>query len=221
MSYKYDLFISHASEDKDFVRPLAEALRAQRLAVWFDEFELKPGRGVTRNKIDKRSVIISLWSCCIQSDVLWQVLATLGTRRSCPTHPLPGRSLQLSPYGTKLDILTWHLFSPSLANIISILSHEDPDRAATEVLRVLRPRPTAVEVAGVTSLSSLVFRRRFSPMTGGLTRLLGPLLPLARAPFRRLAHGGGGAFLCPRKGTPLKRKGNELRGPSSGTAPGN
>jgi len=52
MSYKYDLFISHASEDKDFVRPLAEALRAQRLAVWFDEFELKPGMGL-RTSIDQ------------------------------------------------------------------------------------------------------------------------------------------------------------------------
>ena len=52
MSHKWDLFISHASEDKDFVRPLAESLRAHRLAVWFDEFELKPGMGL-RESIDQ------------------------------------------------------------------------------------------------------------------------------------------------------------------------
>ena len=39
----YDVFISHASEDKDgFVRPLAEALQKHRVEVWYDEFSLAP-----------------------------------------------------------------------------------------------------------------------------------------------------------------------------------
>ena len=38
---KYEIFISHASEDKDdFVRPLAQALVEEGLSVWYDEFEL-------------------------------------------------------------------------------------------------------------------------------------------------------------------------------------
>ena len=49
----YDVFISHASEDKDeLVRPLAYALLAEGLSVWFDEFELKIGDSL-RRKIDK------------------------------------------------------------------------------------------------------------------------------------------------------------------------
>lgn len=49
---EYDVFISHASEDKDeVVRPLAQALRAGSLKVWFDEFELKIGDSL-RRKID-------------------------------------------------------------------------------------------------------------------------------------------------------------------------
>jgi TIR domain/Domain of unknown function (DUF1883) len=49
---EYDVFISHASEDKaDVVRPLAEALRARGLVVWFDEFELRIGDSL-RRKID-------------------------------------------------------------------------------------------------------------------------------------------------------------------------
>ena len=48
----YDLFICHASEDKDdFVRPLAENLRANHLDVWYDEFSLIPGRSI-RQAID-------------------------------------------------------------------------------------------------------------------------------------------------------------------------
>ncbi len=50
---KYDVFISHASEDKDeVVRPLANALKDLGLVVWYDEFELKIGDSL-RRKIDK------------------------------------------------------------------------------------------------------------------------------------------------------------------------
>ena len=50
---EYDVFISHASEDKDaVVRPLAEALRQEKLRVWYDEFELRIGDSL-RRKIDQ------------------------------------------------------------------------------------------------------------------------------------------------------------------------
>lgn len=50
---EYDVFISHASEDKDAVaRPLAEALRNNGLSIWYDEFELRIGDSL-RRKIDK------------------------------------------------------------------------------------------------------------------------------------------------------------------------
>jgi hypothetical protein len=49
----YDVFISHASEDKDdFVRPFATLLRDKGLVVWYDEFELKIGDKL-RRKIDE------------------------------------------------------------------------------------------------------------------------------------------------------------------------
>ncbi|ENX37597.1 toll/interleukin-1 receptor domain-containing protein [Acinetobacter courvalinii] len=49
---EYDLFISHASEDKeDFVRPLAETLQHLGIKVWYDEFTLKVGDSL-RRKID-------------------------------------------------------------------------------------------------------------------------------------------------------------------------
>jgi len=48
----YDVFISHASEDKDaVVRPLAHALSHGGLKVWYDEFELRIGDSL-RRKID-------------------------------------------------------------------------------------------------------------------------------------------------------------------------
>src|ERR1044072_7247672 len=49
----FDLFICHASEDKDdFVRPLAQALQDEHVEVWFDEFTLTLGDSI-RRAIDK------------------------------------------------------------------------------------------------------------------------------------------------------------------------
>ena len=49
----WDVFICHASEDKaSFVRPLAKALEAEGLRVWYDEFTLRVGDGLRRS-IDK------------------------------------------------------------------------------------------------------------------------------------------------------------------------
>lgn len=48
----FDVFVCHASEDKDtIVRPLAHALQERGLEVWYDEFELRIGDSL-RRKID-------------------------------------------------------------------------------------------------------------------------------------------------------------------------
>ncbi len=50
---QWDVFISHASEDKDgFVCPLATALSASGLLVWYDEATLRIG-DILRRKIDE------------------------------------------------------------------------------------------------------------------------------------------------------------------------
>lgn len=49
----WDVFISHASEDKEtLVRPLAELLTKLGVKVWYDEFTLRVGDSLTRS-IDK------------------------------------------------------------------------------------------------------------------------------------------------------------------------
>jgi hypothetical protein len=52
-SDEYDLFISHATEDKPgIVRALVEALQQRSVNVWYDEFELRIGDSL-RRKIDQ------------------------------------------------------------------------------------------------------------------------------------------------------------------------
>jgi len=46
----YDIFVSHASEDKKgFVRPLVSALSARNIKIWYDEFEIKIGMSLRRS----------------------------------------------------------------------------------------------------------------------------------------------------------------------------
>src|SRR5882724_7696240 len=47
-----DVFISHAHEDKEVARPLAEALRQRGLTVWYDEYVLRLGDSL-REVIDR------------------------------------------------------------------------------------------------------------------------------------------------------------------------
>ncbi len=45
--FLYDVFLSHSSQDKGTVRPLAERLRKEGgLRVWLDETEIKPGDSI-------------------------------------------------------------------------------------------------------------------------------------------------------------------------------
>ncbi|MGL1937222.1 MAG: toll/interleukin-1 receptor domain-containing protein [Fibrobacterales bacterium] len=46
----YDVFVSHASEDKEgFVKPLVEALTSKGYEVWYDEYTLKIGDSLRRS----------------------------------------------------------------------------------------------------------------------------------------------------------------------------
>jgi hypothetical protein len=49
-SKPWDVFISHASEDKEqLVRPLADALKDYGIKVWYDSFNLRPGLSLGRS----------------------------------------------------------------------------------------------------------------------------------------------------------------------------
>lgn len=45
-AFSYDVFLSYSSKDREVVRDIAERLGNDKLNVWFDEWELKPGDSV-------------------------------------------------------------------------------------------------------------------------------------------------------------------------------
>lgn len=45
-AFTHDVFLSYSAMDKEVFRALAAKLKADRLRVWFDEWEIRPGDNV-------------------------------------------------------------------------------------------------------------------------------------------------------------------------------
>jgi hypothetical protein len=121
---KWDVFICHASEDKEgFVRPLATALQASGLSVWYDEFTLKIGDSL-RQKIDE-GLANSRYGIVVLSSSFFA--------KNWPQHELDGLlSKEVVGTRTKVILPVWHSISfeevhknsPMLSGRVAAKSHE-------------------------------------------------------------------------------------------------
>ena len=116
-SREYDVFISHASEDKDVVvRPLAIALQDNGLSVWYDEFELKIGDSL-RRKIDVGLAKSNFGVVVISRDFI---------KKGWPNYELDGLMTR-TVSGEQILLPIWHNitkqevvdYSPSLADKVA------------------------------------------------------------------------------------------------------
>ena len=133
----FDVFISHASEDKDsIVRSLANELMAQGLKVWYDEFTLRIGDSL-RQKIDRGLA---------KSRVGLVVLSPSFVSKGWTNYELDG-IVTRTVSGEQILLPIWHNitkqkvidFSPSLADKVarSTATHTVQEIAA-EIAELLR-----------------------------------------------------------------------------------
>ncbi len=132
----WDIFICHASEDKeDFVRPLAEALRESPLKVWYDEFSLTLGDSLRRS-ID-RGLKESRFGVFVLSPSFFE--------KQWPQLELDGLA-QREIGGEKAILPIWHnvnrenvmRYSPILADRVAIETNRGLDIIIKEVLRAIQ-----------------------------------------------------------------------------------
>jgi hypothetical protein len=134
----YDVFISHASEDKDeVVRPLAHALLELGVSVWYDEFVLGIGDKL-RRKID---------AGLRQSRFGVVVLSPAFFSKGWPQYELDGLVTREVAGGGQVILPIWHKvgqaevmdYSPSLAGTLArstgSVSIEDLAAEIAEVTR--------------------------------------------------------------------------------------
>ncbi|MDA3903733.1 MAG: toll/interleukin-1 receptor domain-containing protein [Desulfuromusa sp.] len=142
----YDVFISHASEDKDeFVRGLAEALRAKNVAVWYDEFSLKPGdslrRSIDHGLSKSRFGIVVLSKAFIGK--MWPEweLDGLVQRQNNSKEPV------LLPVWLGLSYEEVLGFSPPLADKFAIRAENGIANVVQKLLTVIKPQGSSLVVA--------------------------------------------------------------------------
>ncbi len=133
---EFDAFISHASEDKASVaRPLALALQARGLSVWYDELELRVGDSL-RRKIDE-GIRRSSFGVVVLSKPFFE--------KGWPQYELDGL-VTLSVTGKQILLPIWHEitatdvieFSPSLADRVALdTSKQDLETIANEIASVI------------------------------------------------------------------------------------
>ncbi len=135
---EFDVFISHATEDKGgVVRPLAHALREKGLSVWYDEFELRIGDSL-RRKID---------AGIARSSFGVVVLSAAFFAKDWPQYELDGL-VTMAVSGKQILLPLWHGvskdevigFSPSLADRVALRTSDYTiEDIATEITAVVRP----------------------------------------------------------------------------------
>jgi hypothetical protein len=117
---EFDLFLSHASEDKDFTRPLAEALSQRGVRVWFDETAIRIGDSL-RESID-RGLTRSRFGVVVFSHSFFAKSWTNYELNGLVTRELQGRKVILPVWHPGLSFDDLASYSPSLADKKALLA---------------------------------------------------------------------------------------------------
>lgn len=138
LATEYDLFISHASEDKDdFVRPLAETLENLGVKVWYDEFALKVGDSL-RKSID-HGLVKSRFGTVILSSSFCSKNWPQYELDSMVAREMDGHKMILPIWHkvTKTDVIN---FSPALADKVALnTSMSSIEEIAGQLAEVILP----------------------------------------------------------------------------------
>ena len=138
---EWDVFISHASEDKEsFVSLLARRLQEQGLRVWFDEFTLTIGDSLRRS-IDRGLARSRYGIVVISPDFL---------KKEWPQKELDGLVAREID-GVKVILPVWHnigaaeigAYSPMLADRLAVSSSKGLDHVTDQLLKAIRLSPSA------------------------------------------------------------------------------
>jgi len=142
----YDVFISHASEDKEaFVRSLADALRDEHIEVWYDEFSLNVGDSLTqainRGLAQSRfGVIVLSPSFFSKNWTEWEFNGLVARQNS-------GRERVILPIWHNVDRDEVLAYSPPLADITALSSELDMSEIVRRLASVIHPEGSTLVVA--------------------------------------------------------------------------
>jgi len=133
--FKWDAFISHASEDKkDVAIPLTEALESKGLKIWLDKDELSVGsslrRGIDEGLANSRFGIVILSKHFFNKEWPKKELDALVARDD-------GREKVILPVWHKISFLDIKKYSPLLADKLAVSTDRGIEFVVEELIKVL------------------------------------------------------------------------------------
>jgi TIR domain-containing protein len=133
----WDAFVSHATEDKEaFARPLAEALRARGLSIWYDEFTLTVGDSLRRS-ID-RGLARSQFGVVVLSPNFFSKEWPQKELDGLVAREVDGKKVIL-PVWHNIDVEGIRRFSPMLADRVAVSSRNGLQAVVNALIAGMRP----------------------------------------------------------------------------------
>lgn len=146
VGFDFDVFISHASEDKDtFVRPLVDALTHESLAVWYDETELVPGCSLIETV--ERGLSRSRFGVLVLSHAFFAKRWPRKELNALATRELATGESVLLPVWLDVSEADVRGYAPLLADRFAIRGDRGIDYTAARIRSVIRPERSPVTIA--------------------------------------------------------------------------
>jgi hypothetical protein len=141
----YDVFVSHASEDKELVRALVRALETANVAVWYDESELRLGDSL-RQSID-RGLSKSRHGVVILSRAFFAKRWPQWELNGLAARHMSGEERVILPVWHGIDNRDILAFSPSLADLVAVSTDLGVPAVCQAIVRIVRPQESPIVVA--------------------------------------------------------------------------
>ena len=143
---QHDVFISHASEDKDtFVRELATRLVENHIDVWYDEFSLTVGdslqTSINKGLASSRFGIVILSPNFIEKPWTQRELQGLVARQ------ILGKNKVILPIWHNVSAQDVMAFSPPLADTFALGSENGIEALIHDLMKVLKPDGSPLLIA--------------------------------------------------------------------------
>jgi len=170
---EYDVFISHASEDKDEVaRPLAQRLEQLGLRVWLDECQLTVGdslrRSIDRGLGESRFGVVVLSPAFFRKEWPNKELDGLVARDE-------GQEKVILPVWYQVTATEIRRFSPILADRLAVSTERGIDEVARSILEAVNTSSQqlkSVHTSAAEHESELIKRLRTQMLTAPTSREL-------------------------------------------------
>lgn len=161
--FDYDLFVSHASEDKaGFVRDLVARLEERGLHVWFDEAVLQVGDGLVQSIDD--GLRRSRFGVVVLSPAFFAKRWTRAELNALASREIGSGDRVVLPIWLDVGEAEVRQYSPLLADKVALRSEEGAEAIAAALERRVRgTAPPRAAAAQQTRLQPDLLRGRFLP----------------------------------------------------------